>query len=446
MKLYLSILYLCVLHISLAAQFTPAPVYPEDTSALFTALSERFLQVDEEVPEKLRESYLEIGQDRLDDLKEEIRDSQFLFRPELTDYLTGQFGALIDANGLQTSPLILVRRSQSSNASSLGNGVFSVNLGLLYKLATDEEVSFVLCHEMAHDQLEHLRTGLVEFLSREKNLSGVRKKLSRAREKKARTLFNTVRSTVYNSYRLKRKKELEADSLGFIYYSALSASPKSSTAALSMLAMSDIRGLHGVDFKSLMATEGYPIKDKWLAPPTTMFDGSFGSQEKTKGLWDADSTSTHPNLDERQEQLAILTEDIPELTEHVARAHGLEDVIGLELIRAQLDLDLAGLAYINVLRLLHLSPEDETLQALLGESLLYTYQSIISYDFDKAIPPPNFFHEPNAREAILMLRQIRKSELKKLTLAYLSERNNGRSEGVLYDTLQKANTYFSSND
>lgn len=450
-RVFLPLLSLCFYFSPLMAQDAPGAPLPKDSTAFFAQLSERVAAANKDVPETYLEQFTEMQKEHLEDLLADIRDSLYLFDTEIGSYLTGLMTRIATANTLDLDPIVLLRRSQQANAASMGNGIFAVNLGLFQNLSTEERLAFVLCHEIAHDQLEHMRYNLLDYCQREEGLAGTRKQLRRRRiqrnKKRSKALASTIRSQVYTSYRQRRLHELAADSLGLVYYRKLQVSMAGAQNALDGLGARDLAHLRDVDFVELLKTEGYPIKEKWLAEPAAMFGGSFGGQEApVEGFWDSDSVSTHPNVAERVVRLHEVIESGGADTTQAETPHAWLPVVDRELIRAQLENGVSGLAFVNALRILGAEPERTDLQALVGASLLKTYQAIEQHDFDEAVPPPAYFREPNARKAARMLRQMRKSELKKLTLAYLSERSQLKGEPALTSLLAEAESYFASLD
>ncbi|MEM9259579.1 MAG: M48 family metalloprotease [Bacteroidota bacterium] len=436
---------------SLAAQFAPGTPLPQDSTTFFAQLSERVIEANKDVPVNYLEQFTEMQEEHLEDLRTDIRDSLYLFDAEIGTYLTDLMKRIATANTLDVDPIVLLRRTQQANAASMGNGIFAVNLGLFQNLSTEERLAFVLCHEMAHDQLEHMQHNLLDYCQREEGLADTRKQLSRRRvlrnRKRRRALASTIRSRVYTTYRQRRLHELAADSLGLAYFRKLKVSMAGAQNALDGLGARDLAHLRDVDFVELLKTEGYPIKEKWLAEPAAMFGGSFGGQEApVEGFWESDSVSTHPNVEERVVRLYEVIASSKADTTLAETPHSWLPVVDRELIRAQLESGVSGLAFVNALRILAAEPDRTDLQALVGESLLKTYQAIEQHDFDEAVPPPAYFREPNARKAARMLRQMRKSELKKLTLAYLDERSQLKAEPALTNLLAEAESYFATLD
>ena len=299
---------------------------------------------------------------------------------------------------------------------------------------------------MAHNELKHQLESMLEYCQRDIKIESVKKQLSRRRIKKGRreSLVSGARRSVYNSFRLKRKNELAADSLGLEYYSGLNFSSSAVSSALDTLGNRDLLTLQDIDFVGLLQTEGYPIKEKWLEAPPQMFGGSFGSGERPKGFWQRDSVATHPEMEARLTGLAVLMPQLEEKDEVQEKPHNFDLLVSQEMVRAQTEGGVPGLAIINGLRLLAANPDNQTAQALLGEALLATYQSIEAHDFDEAVPPEAYLRGANARLAIRMFHQMRKSELRKLTQAWIQERAPASGTNKMTSLLKKTTTYFSS--
>jgi len=239
---------------TLPAQFSPAPVFPADTITLFDELAKRIKVVSADTPEAYLEKYAEVNEERFEELRGDIRDSLFLFHPDLQGFLDQLMTEIAEANGLKVKPLVLIRRSQVPNAASYGDGIFTVNLGLFQSLEMQDRIAFVLCHEMAHDQLGHQKKSLLEFCKRDLKFEAVRKQLGRRRIKKSRreSLVSGARASVYNSFRLKRDNELEADSLGLEYFTALDYSMEAVNSSLASLRGRNLLELRDVDFLALL--------------------------------------------------------------------------------------------------------------------------------------------------------------------------------------------------
>ncbi|MGB3546795.1 MAG: hypothetical protein WBA17_07460, partial [Saprospiraceae bacterium] len=63
--------------------------------------------------------------------------------------------------------------------------------------------------------------------------------------------------------------------------------------------------------------------------------------------------------------------------------------------------------------------------------------------FSESVPPSTYFDDPMLQDLVLLLQQIRQSELSKLTLAYLREHQADYPESpALLVALREAEEYF----
>ncbi|PHI21807.1 hypothetical protein CEQ90_00540 [Lewinellaceae bacterium SD302] len=438
----------CCLNLSAQSRFLPV-----DTTAFFADLTIRKQRAIAAAPEAYAEFFTDALESRDDDLKREIREGNYLFNDSLQHYLESIFDEVASGNEIAGDWLILVRRSQRPNAFSMGDQIFVVHLGLLQQLDTKEELAFVLAHELAHDELRHQRNSMLTMAAEQPDMAKKARKLSRqglfaANDERKERLAEDLRTTIYGRYSQDREKELEADSIALVYIRNSPYEESLAARAISHLSDKDFYDLGGLDLPTVFGTESYPFKEKWIQiPDDAMFGGSFGSDEDTvavKSWWSQDSVATHPALDERQkaiERVVAADDGKPTIP------HGWREFAIREALDYQLEKEASGPALINALLLNRDFPEDSRYEARIGRALLVTYQAIIKHDFDEAVPPITYFRGANAQAAIRMLRQMRKRELEKLTLAYLNKKALANPASMeLKNLLGEANTFFDNQD
>lgn len=98
-----------------------------------------------------------VFKDRDENILKSIKDSSYVFIPEIKAHLD-----LILANIFASNPKIdttdfnfFINNSMLPNAACYGDGMFQINIGLFTALESDDELAFVICHEIAHKYLEH---------------------------------------------------------------------------------------------------------------------------------------------------------------------------------------------------------------------------------------------------------------------------------------------------
>lgn len=403
---------------------------PQDSAALFAELSQRSLRALVEVPAAHRPFFEESLLARDSMLRSAIRDSVYLFDRDLQPYLEGLFRRIADENGLELEPIVLLEQDWSPNAKSLGEGIFAVHLGLLRQLTTEEELLFVLCHEVAHDRLDHRRVRLLDYAERHHDLTPTMRKLYRyaplRSKRRHRRLVEDYRDHTYAGFRLQRTAELQADSLALVYFGRMGYPAGFAASALRADEVVAPDTLPEHLLTDLLRTEAYPIRESWLRPPPQLFGGgSFGSEQQrdtSNYFWQNDSLDTHPALADRRLRMTAYVETRPaEDTLQRGHDHPWVDSVAPALIRAHLLRDEYGLALVSALRLQYHRPDANWLREPIAAALLGVYRSAENHDFDEVVPPPGIFADGASRAVVRMLQQMRQSELRQLTLAYLQQ-------------------------
>ena len=113
---------------------------------------------------------------------------------------------------------VFINRSATPNASCYGEGTLQVNLGLLLLIANDEELAFVMGHELAHQFLGHTDSTISRKVAQETD-ADLRKEV-RAINRSAGSRYEKLRALqaqlAAEQGAFSRQHEEEADSLGLL--------------------------------------------------------------------------------------------------------------------------------------------------------------------------------------------------------------------------------------
>ena len=446
------VLWLCYSFFS-ASLPAQSPYLPADSSALFARLDAIAAASIARLPAGFEAGAAEIYLDRSEDLKEGIRDSSFLFDPTFQSLVEGIVNDLIATNDLTLSPLVLISRSPAVNASSLGDGLFVVNLGLLHRIKSSDELAFVIGHELGHDQLGHLVDKL-DYLVQQRTGEATdrrsrREMRRRLRQEGREKIMLGLRDLAYEHSRHSRHNELTADSVGASYLLSSSYSVAAATNALTRLRDDVGPTLEAGVTARLLTTQAYPFKEKWIATAPTLFGGSFGTPQDEQGasFWQQDSLASHPDLEER---IAVSVKwggsVSPAVTEFTP--HPLVEPSRQLMVRAYLDAGLGAHALqLSLIALSQGAVDEAFYRAAVGEALLETYRSIETHTFDRRTPPTTYWADAGGAELLRFLHQIRNSELQKLILSYLYEQSVHLPDNeYLTAVAGKATHYFNTLD
>lgn len=195
---------------------------------------------------------------------------------------------------------VLLSRSPSPNAYSVGYNTIVVNMGLFKYLKNKYQIIAVLLHEIAHDYKAHGFNSTLQYVNDE--LSGKNKRelenLKNERYNRGGLAFKKLKELVYFERLKNREQELEADAVGLSFYSN-TPWPKhafiNAFERLRDLEDSPEVTLDSTIYKRLFDLKDQPFQDKWLKKE----DFSAYNYNLYKDKMDKDSISSHPETDHR---------------------------------------------------------------------------------------------------------------------------------------------------
>lgn len=248
------------------------------------------------MPQKMKEQITKHYEARLEETKARLEAGEFLFDEKLSAYLDAVFARVVNAVGptlAQKKPRLLISRSPSPNASCLGDGTFVINIGLLSRLENEAQLAFVLSHEVAHFELDHVN----KAIKRQVEAFGAinpKKKVAKDKNAPAESAYDRkmalLRQLVFATRRHGRASEAQADSLGLVL---LKKTPFLEEQALRALAIIDTvdedKYKAQLDLRKFFSFPEYTFQEEWTSADALM---AF-RQAQDKAL--EDSLKTHPD-------------------------------------------------------------------------------------------------------------------------------------------------------
>ena len=316
---------------------------------------------------------------------------------------------------------VLINRSSEPNAACYGNGVFEFNLGLISRLQNDDQLAFVIAHEFSHQILDHVD-------------KGVKSKLEYIESKEFKQKLKEIdkldynRNTTYDNFMLEinlkwsynsRGKEIEADSLAIVLLQNTNFKISEGLNSLGILDKIDQPKFNdSIDYKSIFSSTESPFQDEWIRKK----NGLNVQQEYNKEL--IDSLKSHPNCSLRIRLLENYF-NLPPFVEHGVDTEFkyLAEMADFELISSSLASQRYASVITNSIILLESYPEQEFLKSAIGISIAKIYFAQKNHQLRKYVPLPDDRYSSNYHRMLLLVENIRLSELRALSASYL-ERNN----------------------
>lgn len=247
--------------------------------------------------------FKEIWDSRTDFLISSFESNDFIKESDIYNYVDQIITEIVKANPKQLSqkPLLILDRSATVNAYSLGNNVLLVNMGIVTFSKNREELALAIAHELAHDILNHVEKAMEEravLLTSDEYKQSLDAVLDSKYERLTR-LKKIIVGYSFSRNRHNRYHESDADSLGIILLknSHISFNPEFFLHLDSSDNQYKNELLHPV--KDYFLSYNLPVEDWWFTKRTKgLSSHAYSFKDST---YNADSLKTHPDCIERYE-------------------------------------------------------------------------------------------------------------------------------------------------
>lgn len=354
-----------------------------------------------------------------------VKDSAYSFIPAIDQKMDA-----ITQEIYQTNPSInsanyqfFIKNSIVPNAACYGDGMFEINLGLLTSLEYDDELAFILCHEIAHKLLNHSMKKVkarVTTLNSNETKQRIRK-LKRTRYGQSRAALLVMNELSVDFLNHSQEAEMQADSLGFVLLSKTKYNTSKSISSLRKLQREedDLFFSYRVKLDSVFDHESYPFQEYWLEEEQSLFDVS----EKIN---DFSLTSkvikTHPETEERIQKIKsdFKLKSLDSISGDTTHIKSLEKIANFHSIQYTIDLNFLDLAIYQLIEKYDRKIiSEEYYYAKMASVLKILYEARENHHLGKYIPHKNNLSEEEHLNTIrLFLHNLELSEIKKIGWAF----------------------------
>jgi predicted Zn-dependent protease len=395
---------------------------------------------------KYKRDIKEIIQERKIRFIKNIEDSSYVFDPKISSYLNDILRKIyvLNTNINSNDFYFFIDKSPIPNAASYGNGIFTVNLGLFNFVNSDDELAFILCHEMAHFELDHTDKSMLRHFEtlRSKDIKNKINKVKRKQYGKRKAYYDLVEELNYNFLKRSRADELQADSLGLAIFSKTKFNKAASVSALRNLQLSDtIIFNENSKIQELLNFETYPFKESWLLKDQTLFDTDKSVDDYS---FDKDSLKTHPDISLR---IQILNKTLNNNAESISieastdKLKAVKQYVALMTISNSLDEKRLDFALYQTL-VCHNKKEidDKTYVTIVSQLLQNVYELKSNHKFGKYVSPISpFSDEKYLNEVRQFLHNIELKNIKKIGFNFCKKYQDIMKDDVNFN---KISTYF----
>ncbi|WP_203257520.1 M48 family metalloprotease [Hyunsoonleella ulvae] len=257
---------------------------------------------------KLKKEIIRLLEERQAEILKMFSDRSLLFDNEFNEFLETSLDTILIHNPeIKEDYTLLLSKSPSPNAFSIGYNTVMVNMGLFKYLENEYQLRSVIMHELAHDMKKHNLNAVVNIAKI--NLSNDSKKaiqdINNAEYNKGGLAFKRMRALLINQSQKNQKEELEADSLGYVLYENTKWPIQSfANSFIRLKTFEDAPSLvlDSTIYSRLFDLEDQPFKAKWLEKE----DFSAYNYSHFKEKISADSIASHPELTNRIAKIRAL--------------------------------------------------------------------------------------------------------------------------------------------
>lgn len=223
-------------------------------------------------------------------------------------YLQDIMDVLYKASGATLgSPKVFLSKSPVPNAFTTVDGTIVMNAGLFARLGSEDELAFVLAHELSHHVNRHGKTEMDKFLDHyfsdefQKQL----KNLTKQEYNRNKEVQELEKATMFNTRRHARGKESEADADALVWLAKAGFNPNAAVSAMRLLdgIEDDVIPTESL-LKQYFNDVSYPFKEAWAAEKKAFFGGASMKDVNKK---EQDSLKTHPDCKKR---LAVIQQSL----------------------------------------------------------------------------------------------------------------------------------------
>jgi hypothetical protein len=311
---------------------------------------------------------------------------------------------------------VLVGSSLAPNAVCYGNEVLVVYLGLLNLCENESQIAFLIAHELSHQLLDHVDNSLKAKIAHGKSLEILlkNKEYEKANDYEQNSMYNSYKNDF--TFKVKeesRKSESEADSLGYVLLENTGYNKNEAIRLLRILETSDQEKYKiALPLDSLFSGTNKEFNADWLKTK----EGLNVKQEFDKEL--IDSLKTHPDCDFRIakliEDFSISAEDTVSTLDEV----GYLNTIDFDVIISDLTAKRYARALKNALLQKQLNPANKELNKIIAICIGNIYLATKDHTIFDFVPKPADRFNYNYHQILLLIENIRLSELGDLFEAY----------------------------
>jgi Peptidase family M48 len=412
--------------------FKPLRTKPDNSTEIKITLRKAMLAELNTMPENIRIVVRESYEKSLDQLNKVIDNRGFIWSDTLTAFVEIVMNRIIRQNNLRhIVPVVLIANSPEANAYCLGNGTIVITIGLLARITTEDQLAFVLSHELEHHQLYHVRTKIFneEQSGSMLKLKSTVKDILRGGEPISD--IEKLRESFYQAAQFSQQYELDADS-GAIWL--LQNTHYLETAGLEALDLLELG--YCVDsvnshklFKPLDSPR-FPFQYQWIERDFK----TEGTERTTVLFFNTDSLRSHPISESRKETMVKrleLSEDPYRVVKSI-KVDSINRIAAFQNVKSAFDLRMLDVSLYLVLNLMQHYERNDFLVEHLGRLLVVTAELKQQPELRSQFYKPTYNYCDGLRSVSNLLRSISAEQVGEMLFQFMNSSKHFNSENEFH--------------
>jgi Zn-dependent protease with chaperone function len=417
----------------LAAQqtlFTGSPITDTIPVDLLKGINQRLQEKKKmiEADKMYKASFVsDIYEKQSESLIKFYNDDYFICEGPLYNYLNSILDRILSKNPqLPKEVRILPFRSATPNALTFWDGTIGFTLGLLAKMENEDQIAFIICHEMAHYYKQHHLKRVKEFTRTnfDTNLEKEIRSIKHGQYETYSKHKELMRKLGFSFSKHSREDEFDADSVGFVYLLNASYSPMGSYRTMEILDSVEVKEYKlNVDFRKHFTFAEYAFKDSWLKYEKS----SFMHKKPEDEFGNSDTLKSHPDCMKRLARLKEIT--VTHFTDkkdvqvrEAATVNSVAKRCGFELVDSEHHFRNYGKSLYYAFDLLERYPQSKYITAMIGINLYGIYNSQKNHVMSKSVSLPNTNYPETYNRFLAFFHGLRLSEIGMLSYQYVVNR------------------------
>ena len=399
--------------------YVPRATHSNQSTDLMQAFKDDLKAESQKVKSR---QYSYILKKNINNLIQLVKKGAFIKDDSLHNYIGMVLSKLLENSQIKKPPRhFLISKDPEVNAYFTVAGTLIVNIGLISRIRSESDLAFVLAHEIAHSQLNHIDQTIIKYYTGLGNTKKERKDFKKG--KITGEGIDLLQEVAYENGRFSKQMEMEADSLGFIYFKNARYCESDALSTLSLLDSATFPKYPlGYRLLEPFHSPDFPLQAHWLKNRPA----GFNKKPSMALIYRVDSLITHPEIEERKEKLSTFIKTNHPVTakNNVEYLNRVIRMAEFESVESAFYLRKYDQCIYKALQLKRQYPKNDYLVTTIAKVLLSLYHARSWGQFSFYVQPYTGYYHKELRQLNNFLYNLSTNEIAEVAFYFLDNKKN----------------------